>query len=519
MSAAGTDIDSSNSESETAVPHRWAITVAVMTAIVMNVLDITIVNVALPHMEGSLRANSNQITWALTTYMLAMVIVTPLTGLLVEHFGQRRLILASVAGFLLCSALSGQSHSLPEIVLWRFFQGVFGASLVPVGQAILVESYPRSQRGIAMATLGMGTMLGPILGPVLGGYLTEDLSWRWCFYVNLPIGVIALILLFFYAPDFGRSEHPSPLDWQGLLWMTLGLGGLQLILSLGDQDDWFSSRFIVATTVVAALASLLFVVHSLSVCSPVVNLRLLADRSLTLGSIGIGLFGLALYGTMVVLPIYLQNYMGYEPQTAGLVMAPQGIGSWISMWAAGRLLNRGASPRLMIIAGVFLGSLGTWLSLSYDLDISPAWIIWPGVIRGLGLGLISIPLFTLAFTTLSKADTPAGSGIFNLMRNLGGSVGIAIVSTILTEQAQVAWNQMGGHISLFAPAVHHYLHAVGLAQGPLAWQVLGMELERHAAMRGILDAFWFLLASFLVVLVIVLFMPGKEPNPEKGRLS
>ncbi len=497
-------------------PHLLIITIAVMTAIIMNVLDITIVNVALPHMEGSLHANSDQITWALTTYMLAMVIVTPLTGLLVEHLGQRRLILWSVAGFLICSALSGQSHTLLEIVFWRFIQGVFGASLVPVGQAILVESYPRAKRGVAMATLGMGTMLGPIVGPVLGGYLTEDLSWRWCFYVNLPVGAIALLLLFFYVPDFGRSDHPRPLDWLGLIWMTIGLGGLQLILSLGDQDDWFSSHFLVGAAVVSGLGFFLFLVRSLSISSPVVDLSLLADRSLTLGSLGIGLFGLALYGTMVILPIYLQDFMGYEPQTTGLVMAPQGIGSWISMWMAGRLLNRGANPRLMVMVGVALGSLGTWLSLSYNLHINQSWIIWPGVIRGLGFGLISIPLFTLAFATLSKADTPAGSGIFNLMRNLGGSIGIAIVSTILTEEAQVAWNQMGGHINPYSPVLRSSLAIMGTHPGELNWQILGMELGRHAAMRGILDAFYFLLFSFLAMLVIALLMPSakKTANPE-----
>ncbi len=490
-------------------PHLVAVTVAVMTAIILNVLDITIVNVALPHMEGSLHANSNQITWALTTYMLAMVIVTPLTGLLVERFGQRRLILWSVSGFLLCSALSGQSHTLTEIVLWRFFQGVFGASLVPVGQAILVESYPREKRGVAMATLGMGTMLGPIVGPVLGGYLTENLSWRWNFYVNLPVGVVALVMLFFYAPDFGRKSQPRPLDFLGLVWMAVGLGGLQMVLSLGDQDNWFSSRFIIGSSIVSCLGLFLFAIHSLETAHPVVNLRLLKDRALALASLGIGLFGLALYGTMVVLPIYLQNYMGYEAQTAGLVMAPQGVGSWISMWMAGWLLNRGANPRIMISAGVLLGSLGTWLSLHYNLDISPAWIVWPGVIRGLGLGLVSIPLFTLAFSTLSKAETPEGSGIFNLMRNLGGSIGIAFVSTIMTEEAQSAWNQMGGHVNPFSPALYRYFGMTNI-HGQTQWAVLGQMLERQAAMRGILDAFVFLLGAFVAVLLIVLAMKPRR---------
>lgn len=500
----------SGNPGETGSPHLLAITVAVMACIIMNVLDITIVNVALPRMEGSLHANSDQITWALTTYMLAMVIVTPLTGLLVERFGQRQLILWSVAGFLVCSVMSGQSHSLTEIVFWRFMQGALGASLVPVGQAILVEAYPRGKRGVAMATLGMGTMLGPIVGPVLGGYLTEDLSWRWCFYVNIPIGIIAFTMLLFYIPRFGKSDTPRPIDWPGFLWMAIGLGALQMMLSLGDQDGWFSSRFIIILMLLASMGIMLFVLRSLSVSHPLVDLRLLKDRSLTLGSAGIGLFGLALYGTMVILPIYLQDYMGYEPQTAGLVMAPQGLGSWISMWMAGRLLNRGANPRWMIMAGIFLGATGTWISLSYNLQVSPAWIIWPGVIRGLGLGLVSIPLFTLAFATLSREQTPEGSGIFNLMRNLGGSVGIAIISTIMTEEAQEAWNQMGGHINPFNGALPRYLGAAGLHQGNQAWQVLGQILAQHAAMRGILDAFLFLFWSFLVVMLIALLMKNKS---------
>ncbi|MBU2837431.1 multidrug efflux MFS transporter, partial [Acidithiobacillus thiooxidans] len=224
MNGMDTPKSESRYSNETGSPHLLAITIAVMACIIMNVLDITIVNVALPHMEGSLHANSNQITWALTTYMLAMVIVTPLTGLLVERFGQRQLILWSVAGFLVCSVMSGQSHSLTEIVFWRFMQGALGASLVPVGQAILVEAYPREKRGVAMATLGMGTMLGPIVGPVLGGYLTQDLSWRWCFYVNIPIGLIAFTMLLLYIPSFGKSEHPRPIDWLGFMWMAIGLG-------------------------------------------------------------------------------------------------------------------------------------------------------------------------------------------------------------------------------------------------------------------------------------------------------
>ena len=316
-----------------------------------------------------------------------------------------------------------------------------------------------------------------------------------------------------------KSYHEAPFFYW--LYGVLIAGGALTVMLLPDAQlinfailsqvlNGVLLPVIIILMLLASMGIMLFVLRSLSVSHPLVDLRLLKDRSLTLGSAGIGLFGLALYGTMAILPIYLQDYMGYEPQTAGLVMAPQGLGSWISMWMAGRLLNRGANPRWMIMAGIFLGATGTWISLSYNLQVSPAWIIWPGVIRGLGLGLVSIPLFTLAFATLSREQTPEGSGIFNLMRNLGGSVGIAIISTIMTEEAQEAWNQMGGHINPFNGALPRYLGAAGLHQGNQAWQVLGQILAQHAAMRGILDAFLFLFWSFLVVMLIALLMKNKS---------
>ncbi len=481
-----------------------AITFAVMASIIMNVLDTTIVNVALPHMQGGLRANIDQVTWILTSYMLAMVVVTPMTGLLVERFGQRRLMIGSVAGFVLASALAGQSHSITEMVIWRFLQGLLGASMVPVGQAILVSSYPPARRGMAMATLGMGIMLGPILGPILGGYITDDASWRWCFYVNVPVGLIALFLLIRHVPEAGQSPHPRPIDWQGFLAMAMGLGCAQTVLSLGDQDDWFSSQTITTLTVVAAASLMLFVWRSLTIDRPIVNLRLLKNRALALGSAGIGLFGLALYGVMVILPFYLQEHMGYEAQTAGLVMAPQGVGAMVSMALAGRLLNHGANPRLVALSGIALGTFGSYLTLSYNLHIDMAWVIWPGLIRGLGLGLISIPLFTIAFSSLTRQETAEGSGIFNLMRNLGGSIGIAIITTIISEYTQVAWNQMGGHITPYTPMLALVLH--GHPATAATAQTLALILGRHAAMRGILDAFVFVFWGFIIMLPLVLLM-------------
>ncbi len=489
-----------------------AITFAVMAAIIMNVLDTTIVNVALPNMEGALRANPHQGTWVLTSYLLAMVIVTPLTGLIVERYGQQRAMFWSVAVFVFSSAMCGQAQSLPEMIFWRFLQGAFGAAMVPIGQSVLVSSYPPEKRGVAMATLGMGIMLGPIAGPILGGFLTDQLSWRWCFYVNVPVGILALVLIWLHVPEAGRSDHPRPIDWLGFFLMTLGLGSLQIVLSLGDQDNWFTSHFIVSMTLIAALSLLFFVWRSLEVTRPVVNLRLLKDRSLALGSAGIGLFGLALYGVMVILPIYLQDHLGYEAVTSGLVMAPQGVGAMFSMWMAGRLLSRGANPRWMVFSGILFGLLGSYYTLQYNLEVSPWWIIFPGLIRGLGLGLISIPIFNLAFATLTKEQSAEGSGIFNLMRNLGGSVGIAFIATILSEQTQAAWNQMGAHISHFHAALNRYLQAAHLTPSPSTWAIMGLTLGQQAAMRGILDAFTFVFYSFVAMIPIVLLMRSPPKN-------
>ena len=446
--------------------------------------------------------------------MVANVIVLPLTGLLVERYGQRTIMLWSVVGFVVSSVLCGQSHGLVEIVLWRFLQGIFGASLAPVGQTIMLGAYPSNKRGQAMAILGMGIMLGPILGPTLGGYLTDTLSWRWVFYVNIPFGILAFLLMQ-TIPDGGKSTSPRPVDWTGFALMALGLGSLQGVLSLGDQDNWFSSRTIIILTIGAVLGMLFFVWRSLSVKYPVVDLRLLKDRNLSIGSMGIGIFGLALFGTMVILPIMLETLMHYEAFTAGLVMAPQGIGAMLAMMLAGRLLGRGVNPRNIVLVGVIFGAVGTYFTTLYSLDISMAWLIWPSFIRGIGFGLVTIPLFTLAFSTLKKSQQAEGSGIFNLMRTLGGSIGIAIVSTVTSQETQVGWNQMGGFINPFNPAFHHYLAAAGMTQNPTTWQVLGnVVLYSQANMRGMLDAFVLVFYGFLVMIPLIIFL--KKPPADSA---
>ncbi len=316
-------------------------------------------------------------------------------------------------------------------------------------------------------------------------------------------------------PDGGKSSTPRPVDWTGFALMALGLGSLQGVLSLGDQDNWFSSRTIITLTIGAVLGMLFFVWRSLSVKYPVVDLRLLKDRNLSIGSMGIGIFGLALFGTMVILPIMLETLMHYEAFTAGLVMAPQGIGAMLAMMLAGRLLGRGVNPRNIVLVGVIFGALGTYFTTLYSLDISMAWLIWPSFIRGIGFGLVTIPLFTLAFSTLKKSQQAEGSGIFNLMRTLGGSIGIAIVSTVTSQETQVGWNQMGGFINPFNPAFRHYLAAAGMTQNPTTWRVLGnVVLYSQANMRGMLDAFVLVFYGFLVMIPLIIFL--KKPPADSA---
>ena len=490
------------------------ITISICLAVVMQVLDLTIVNVALPYMGGSLHANSDQIAWVLTSYMLANVIVIPLAGLLVERFGQRKIMLWGVAGFTIFSALCGQSHTLVEIVLGRFIQGIFGASLAPVGQSIMIGAYPPEKRGQAMAILGMAITLGPILGPTLGGYLTDTLSWRWVFYVNIPFGILAFLLLKM-VPDGGKSSQPRPVDWLGFSLMLLGLGALQAVLSLGEQDDWFGSNTIVILALTSATGLVLFVWRSLVTTYPVVNLRLLWNRDLTIGSLGIGIFGLSFFGAMVILPVMLENLLRYEAFSAGLAMAPQGIASMLSMMWSGRLLGRGFDPRKIVFMGIIFAALGSLPTMSYNLSISPNWVIWPGLIRGIGYGLLAVPLYTLALSTLSKVQQAEGAGIFNLMRTLGGSIGIAAVSTIMAQESQVGWNQIGGHVNRFNPALREYLYAANLKpDSPKTWEIVGNTiLTQESSMRGILDAFVFCFWGLLALLPIIIILNGVRSGP------
>ncbi len=474
----------------------------------MVILDMTIVNVTLPHMMGALGATSDQVTWVLTSYIVAEAIGIPLTGYLAQRLGRKRLMLISVTGFIAASALCGQASSLGGMVLFRLMQGAFGASVVPLSQAILVDTYPSEQRGKAMALWGIGIMLGPVLGPTLGGYITEHLDWRWVFYINVPVGLLNLAMI-------ARLLKPSPRqnasnDWLGALTMALGIGTLQIVLDRGNQENWFNSPMITALALISSVALTLFVWRAWHRPNSIVRLQLLRDRNLASASLMIGVFGLGLFGTIALQPLLLERLLNYPTGLTGWVMAPRGLGAALSMIVVARLIRRfGAKPFIGI--GMLLATLGTYLMTQYSLYISPAWVIWPSILQGLGMGMIFVPLSTLAYQTLPADATDHAAGIYNLSRTIGSSIGISVVSTVLSRATQNHWNQLGAHINPYNPALHEWLANRGLTLAdPATAQLLAHELERQASMLAFVDTFWLVTASFLTLAPLLLFIRKKR---------
>jgi MFS transporter, DHA2 family, multidrug resistance protein len=487
--------------------ERLLITIAVMSATVMQVLDTTIVNVALPHMQGQLGATRDQISWVLTSYLVSSGIFMPLTGFFTDKLGQRRYLMLSIGGFVIASALCGLSTNIAEIVLFRLAQGVFGAALVPLSQSIMVNTYPLEERGRAMAIWGMGVMVGPILGPTLGGYLTEVLSWRWTFFINVPVGILAMALAMRVVPDTERRERK--LDWTGFALIALAIGTLQYILDRGNEVGWFSSTTIVFLTVLSILTFVAFIDHAVRKGDAALfRIGLFRDKNFTTASLMIAVMGLGLFGAALLQPEMLEDLLNYPALTAGLVMAPRGVASMISMIIVGRLIGK-VDARLLMGTGIILATTGSWLMTWYSMQIDLFWVIAPILLQGLGLGLIFVPMSTIAFSTLPPRDSAEAAGMFSLMRTIGSSIGISIVTTVLTQHTQMAWNQLGGHISVTNSALYHYLHQIGLSlHDAVTPAVLGKVLAQQANMVSFTDSFMFITWSFIVMLPMLLLLRG-----------
>lgn len=494
-----------NTYEKFSVVDRWLITIAVMSATLMQVLDTTIVNVALPHMQGSLNATPDEIAWVLTSYLVSSAIFMPLTGYFSDILGRKNYMLISILGFVVASGLCGAANSITEMVLFRMLQGVFGAALVPLSQAILTEVYPPEERGTAMAIWGVGVMIGPVLGPTLGGYLTEIASWRWNFYINLPVGILSLLIAWQYIPD--TTKKIRHMDWLGLILISLAIGATQYVLDRGNHADWFDSNEICFVTGLAIIGLVGFVINSyLQKTKSVFDIRIFKDRNFVIASLLLCIFGLGLFGGTVILPLMLENLFNYPVLTTGLVMSPRGLSAMISMILVGKLI-RYIDPRILILSGLICCAFGTWVGTFYNLEINSWWIIWPLLFQGFGLGMIFVPLSTIAFAKLPEQMRAEGAGLFSLVRTIGSSMGISIVITIYTRHAQISWNEIGAFITPYNTAVNQYIKPLGLdISDPTSISILTAEVAKQSQVIGFIDVYAFITWSFIAMIPLLLFI-------------
>ncbi|MFL6656744.1 MAG: DHA2 family efflux MFS transporter permease subunit [Massilia sp.] len=489
------------------VPNRRMITFSIMLATIIQALDGTIANVALPSMQGSLSASQDQITWVLTSFIVAAAITTPLTGWMSDRFGQRSVFLASIAGFTVASVLCGLSGSLVQIVLARLLQGIFGAALVPLSQAVLLDINPREKHGSAMAVWGMGVMIGPILGPSLGGWLTDSYDWRWVFFINVPVGALAFYGIWRYIRPTPAARRMS-FDVFGFATLSIAIGALQMLLDRGEQNDWFASTEtgIEAITVVVSFAY--FAVHT--ALSPVgksfFDFRLLKNANYVTGLVFIFLVGMILFSTRALMPSMLQGLMHYPATIAGLVTAPSGIGTMLAMLVVGRMTGK-VDTRFLLAFGFALTAFSLWQMSRYTLVLSQSDIIWPGVIQGFGLGFVFVPLSAATFATLAPAMRAEGTAIYSLMRNIGSSIGIALVQTLLVRNTQIMHASIGAHVNYANPGVQQSALDSGYNLANLDGIVaLNAEITRQASMVAYVDDYWLMMILTLLAIPLLVLM-------------
>jgi DHA2 family multidrug resistance protein len=496
--------------SETRVPNKGLITISVMLATIMQALDTTIANVALPRVQGTLSATQDEMGWVLTSYIVAAAITIPLTGWLASAFGRRRIFLISIVLFTIASVLCGLATSLAQIVLFRFLQGVGGAALVPLSQAVLFDINPPREFGRAMSIWGIGVTMGPILGPALGGWLTESYSWRWVFFINLPVGVLAYLGLLATLPE-SRSTTPTRFDFFGFTTLSVAVGCLQLLLDRGQTLDWFSATEIKAEAIIGAVALYLFVVHTFSSTHPFVSPALFKDRNFVASNIFILMIGVVLFATLALLPPMLQNQLRYPVILTGLVTMPRGIGTLVGMIVVGRMIKH-FDPRLVMAAGLVLTAWSLWQMTHFSLGMGSWPVILSGIIQGAGVGLVYVPLSMVAFTTLPSTLRNEGTSFFNLLRNLGSSVGISVVTFLLTQNTQRVHAALGEHITPFnitanpAAAGLDLQHTQGLLQ-------LNRMITNQSAMIAYIDDFKLMMVLTIATIPFLLMIRNVKPPP------
>jgi len=506
--------------------NKWIVAVTVMLPTVVQIIDTSIVNVSLGHIRGSLSAGIDESTWVITSYLAANAIVIPMTGWLSRLFGRKRYLIGSVFFFTLTSFLCGISWSLPALIMFRVLQGAAGGALQPLSQAILLETFPPREHGMAMAIFGMGVMFGPIIGPLLGGWITDNWSWHWIFFINIPIGIVSILMTLSFIIDPAYVERRKmKIDYMGLSLLTVGIGCLQIMLDRGQREDWFASGFIFWLCIISFAALAVFIINELFAENPVVQLRIFRNPAFTAGNI-IGFFTFfCLFGSIVLLPIYLQTLMGYTAFLAGLVLGPGGLMTMIAMPIAGKLITK-VNPKGLLGSGIAVTAFSIFMMSKFSMSADFDAIVWPRIIMGLGMGFLFIPLMTLTMSWVRKEDMGNAASIFNFNRMLGGSFGVAFASTILSRRVQVHHSHLAGNMSLLdrnfqiaLPQVAQSLQEQGFAPALLDPGSLGTiykGLVRQASMMAFNDTFYVLAVIMTCSIVLILLMRNSEHHAEEG---
>ncbi|MBT6328995.1 MAG: DHA2 family efflux MFS transporter permease subunit, partial [Kordiimonadaceae bacterium] len=477
------------------VKNKALITASVMLATIIQVLDTTIANVALPHMQGSLSATQDQIAWVLTSYIIATAIMTLPTGWMAGRYGRKKLLLASITGFTLSSMLCGFATSIDEMVLYRIIQGACGAALIPISQAVLLDINPKEKHGSAMAIWGVGIMVGPIIGPTLGGYLTEVFDWRWVFFINLPLGIISFMGISSFLTESDTSDRPF--DMFGFFTLSIAIASIQLLLDRGQQVDWFSSQEILIYLGLIVAMFWMFLVHSRYARHPFLSVELFRDLNFVTSSIFIFMVGLVMLATLALLPPFMQNLMEYSVMSVGITMAPRGIGTMIGMMISGKMSDK-VDPRPLVLFGMALIAFSLWQMTQFNSSVPQSLLISSGVIQGIGLGFVFVPLSTITFSTLDPKFRTEASSLFNLVRNLGNSIGISAVVAYLGYSIQTNHSYLGENITEFNTGLADHFMPQAVGSSTAALSILNAEINRQAATIGYINDFYLMMYVVLL---------------------
>jgi DHA2 family multidrug resistance protein len=513
---------------QTIPQHRWMTAIAVMSCAVMQLLDTTVVNVSLPHIAGSLSSTTDEATWVLTSYLVANAIVLPVTGWLAGVLGRKRLLLLAVTGFTISSLLCGLAPNLPMLIVFRVIQGLTGGGLQPLSQAVLLEEFPGKEQGKAMAFWSLGIIAAPIFGPTLGGFITDTWTWRWVFFINLPVGVLSLLLIsrYVYDPHYLRRRTLGVDSW-GIGMLVVGMGALQIMLDKGQEKDWFGSSLICWLCVIALAGLTAFVVRELRAKDPIVHFKLLRSRTFASGVVMVTVMGFVLTGSMVLLPLFMQTLLGWTATTAGIWNSPRGIGTALCMPVVAYLLGKGWDARRLLIFGFADAGICFFYYARMTLESGTWDIFWIQIFQGFGLGLLFVPLTTLTMGPVPKAETAYATSLFNTVRNIGSSMGISFVTTLLARRSQFHQQILGDHITPSSAIGQQalarlapFLASRGFDPVTATRTAAGFIyriMQQQAALLSYADAFYLMGILFLANIPVVLLMRKDEHNRTQGR--